>query len=92
MDLALVMTVDPGFGGQSLIPRAMAKVAALRREIDAQGVEVELEVDGGVEAHNAALCAQAGATVLVAGTSVFRDPAGPAHGVQRLLEVAKPLG
>ena len=85
MDLALVMTVDPGFGGQSLIPRALAKVAALRREIDAQGVEVELEVDGGVEAHNAALCAQAGATVLVAGTAVFRDPAGPAHGVQRLL-------
>jgi ribulose-phosphate 3-epimerase len=91
MDLALVMTVDPGFGGQSLIPRALAKVAALRREIDAQGVEVELEVDGGVEAHNAALCAQAGATVLVAGTAVFGDPPGPAHGVQRLLEVAAPL-
>jgi ribulose-phosphate 3-epimerase len=54
-------------------------------------VEVELEVDGGVEAHNAALCAQAGATVLVAGTAVFGDPPGPAHGVQRLLEVAAPL-
>jgi len=91
MDLALVMTVDPGFGGQTLIPRALAKVSALRREIDAQGVEVELEVDGGVEAHNAAICANAGASVLVAGTAVFHDPSGPAHGVQRLLEVAAPL-
>ena len=91
MDLALVMTVDPGFGGQSLIPRALAKVAALRREIDAQGVDVELEVDGGVDTGNAALCAGAGATVLVAGTSVFRDPEGPGDGVRRLLEVATPL-
>ena len=47
-------------------------------------------MDGGVEARNAALCAEAGATVLVAGTSVFRDPAGPARGVQRLLEVVAP--
>jgi ribulose-phosphate 3-epimerase len=91
MDLALVMSVDPGFGGQSLIPRALAKVAALRREIDAQGVDVELEVDGGVDTGNAALCAGAGATVLVAGTSVFRDPEGPGDGVRRLLEVATPL-
>ena len=85
LDLALVMTVDPGFGGQSLIPRALAKVAQLRREIDAQGPAVELEVDGGVEGHNAAECARAGATVLVAGTSVFHHPEGPADGVRRLL-------
>jgi ribulose-phosphate 3-epimerase len=90
MDLALVMTVDPGFGGQSLIPRALAKVSELRREIDAQGVAVELEVDGGVDAANAALCARAGATVLVAGTSVFHHPTGPARGVRRLLEVTAP--
>jgi ribulose-phosphate 3-epimerase len=88
MDLALVMTVDPGFGGQALIPRALTKVAELRREIDAQGVAVELEVDGGVDAANAALCASAGATVMVAGSSVFRHPEGPAGGVRRLLEVA----
>jgi ribulose-phosphate 3-epimerase len=92
MDLALVMTVDPGFGGQSLIPRALAKVAELRHEINAQGVEVELEVDGGVEAHNAAICAAAGATVMVAGTSVFGHPEGPGAGVRRLLEVALPRG
>jgi ribulose-phosphate 3-epimerase len=92
MDLALVMTVDPGFGGQSLIPRALVKVAELRREIDAQGVEVELEVDGGVELHNAAICSGAGATVLVAGTAIFRDPEGPGHGVAQLTGVAAPLG
>jgi len=90
MDLALVMTVDPGFGGQSLIPRALAKVAELRREIDAQEVQVELEVDGGVEPHNASMCATAGATVLVAGTSVFQNSDGPARGVQRLLDLAAP--
>jgi ribulose-phosphate 3-epimerase len=84
------MTVDPGFGGQSLVPRALAKVAALRREIDAQGVQVELEVDGGVEPHNAGICVNAGATVLVAGTSVFHDPEGAGHGVRKLLDVLGP--
>ena len=86
MDLALVMTVDPGFGGQSLVPRCLVKVAQLRREIDAQGAAVELEVDGGVEVHNAAACAAAGATVLVAGTSVFHHPGGPATGARGLVE------
>ncbi len=86
MDLALVMTVDPGFGGQSLVPRALAKVAELRREIDAQGVAVELEVDGGVEPHNATDCVRAGASVLVAGTSVFRAESGPVAGIARLLD------
>ena len=88
MDLALVTTVDPGFGGQSLVPRCLVKAAQLRREIDAQGVPVELEVDGGVEAHNAAACVAAGATVLVAGTAVFHHPDGPARGVAQLLQTA----
>ncbi|MGD0833170.1 MAG: ribulose-phosphate 3-epimerase [Candidatus Dormibacteria bacterium] len=85
MDLALVMTIDPGFGGQTLIRRTLVKVAELRHEIDAQGVPVELEVDGGVDALTAAACAAAGATVLVAGTAVFRDPDGPHAGVGRLV-------
>lgn len=88
MDLALVMTIDPGFGGQKLIPRTLRKVAELRREIDAQGVPVELEVDGGVDPGNAAACVEAGATVLVAGTSVFRADGGPGTGVRRLLDVS----
>jgi len=88
MDLALVMTIDPGFGGAKLMPRMLTKVRRLRQEIQAQGVPVELEVDGGVNTDNAADCAAAGATVLVAGTAVFRDPQGPALGVRRLLKAA----
>ena len=88
MDLALVMSVDPGFGGQSLIRRTLVKVTQLRREIEAQAAAVELEVDGGVEPENAADCAAAGATVLVAGTAVFQAEGGPVRGVVRLLEAA----
>jgi ribulose-phosphate 3-epimerase len=88
MDLALVMTIDPGFGGQTLIRRTLVKVAELRDEIDAQGVPVELEVDGGVDAANAAACAAAGATVLVAGTAVFRHPDGAPAGVRKVLAAA----
>lgn len=91
-DLALVMTIDPGFGGQRLIPRTLRKVAELRREIDAQGVPVELEVDGGVDTGNAARCAAAGATVLVAGTAVFRADGGPKRGVEQILAATTAVG
>ncbi len=70
-DLALVMTIDPGFGGQQLIPQTLSKVTRLRREILAQQLKVELEVDGGVNVTTAKGCATAGADVLVAGTAVF---------------------
>jgi ribulose-phosphate 3-epimerase len=83
-DLALVMTIDPGFGGQSLIPHTLEKVSALRHEIDRQGTDTEIEVDGGVDADNAARCVAAGATVLVAGTAVFGHPDGPAAGVRSI--------
>ncbi len=83
-DLALVMTIDPGFGGQELIPRTLLKVERVRREIERQGLPTEVEVDGGVEAHNARACVDAGACVLVAGTAVFRHPDGPAAGVRAL--------
>src|ERR1019366_2500810 len=89
MDLALVMTIDPGFGGQTLISRTLTKVRQLRREITTQGVTVEVEVDGGVDADNAAACAAAGASVLVAGTAVFRHAEGPARGVGRLLDLTR---
>src|SRR5579862_1353160 len=84
-DLALVMTIDPGFGGQSLIPRTLRKVEAIRREVERQGLETEVEVDGGVDAANAKACGDAGADVLVAGTAVFRHPDGPQGGVAALL-------
>lgn len=81
MDLALVMTIDPGWGGQKLIPRTLRKVARVREEITRQGLATEVEVDGGVDASNAKACVDAGADVLVAGTAVFRHERGPAAGV-----------
>lgn len=83
-DLALVMTINPGFGGQRLIPHTLEKVAALRAEIDRRGLATEIEVDGGVDAGNAAACVAAGATVLVAGTAVFGHADGPAAGARSI--------
>ena len=70
-DLILVMSVNPGFGGQSFIDSQLAKIAALRKMIDASGRDIRLQVDGGVTAKTAPLCIEAGADVLVAGTAVF---------------------
>ena len=83
-DLALVMTIDPGFGGQRLIDSTLRKVTTVREEISRQGLQTEVEVDGGVEPENAKACVDAGADVLVAGTAVFRNPHGPAAGVAAL--------
>jgi len=71
LDLVLVMTVNPGFGGQGFIASGLAKIAALRREIDRRGLTVELEVDGGVKIDNIGRIAAAGADVFVAGSAVF---------------------
>ncbi len=75
LDLVLVMSVNPGFGGQSFLESALPKIAAIRRRIDASGKAIELEVDGGVDAGNAASVVAAGATVLVAGTASFKGGA-----------------
>jgi ribulose-phosphate 3-epimerase len=91
-DLALVMTIDPGFGGQSLIPRTLHKVAHIRREVERQGLDTEVEVDGGVDATNAKACVDAGADVLVAGTAVFRHPGGPQGGVAALQQALTEAG
>ncbi len=71
LDLVLVMTVNPGFGGQTFIPDMLDKIVRLRAELDKKGVAAELEVDGGINAEIAPRVAQAGASVLVAGTAVF---------------------
>jgi ribulose-phosphate 3-epimerase len=84
-DLALVMTIDPGFGGQQLIPRTLHKVAQVRAAIESQGLETEVEVDGGVDASNARACVDAGADVLVAGTAVFGHAGGAQAGVAALV-------
>jgi ribulose-phosphate 3-epimerase len=71
LDLVLVMSVNPGFGGQAFIPSALDKIHALRTVIDRRGLDVELEVDGGVKIDNIAQIAAAGADVFVAGSAVF---------------------
>lgn len=76
IDLVLVMSVNPGFGGQSFIASQLRKVEKLRRMIDASGCDIILEVDGGVTPETAPECIAAGATALVAGSAVFRG--GPA--------------
>jgi ribulose-phosphate 3-epimerase len=87
-DLALVMTINPGFGGQKLIPRTLRKVEQVRREVERQGLDTDVEVDGGVDAGNARACVEAGANVLVAGTAVFHHADGPAAGGRALLSAA----
>jgi ribulose-phosphate 3-epimerase len=71
LDLILVMSVNPGFGGQKFIPQALKKLAAVRSRIDAGGREVWLEVDGGVKVENIAEIARAGADTFVAGSAIF---------------------
>ena len=71
LDLVLVMSVNPGFGGQAFIDSQLAKIAALRKAIDVLGKPIDLEVDGGVNVETAKRCIKAGADVLVAGTAVF---------------------
>ena len=72
VDLVLVMSVNPGFGGQSFIASQLRKIAAIRKLIDASGRAIDLEVDGGVDRTTARQCIDAGADVLVAGTATFR--------------------
>ena len=74
LDLVLVMTVNPGFGGQSFLHSQLPKIAEIRRMIDATGRDIHLQIDGGVTAETAPLCVQAGADTLVAGTAVFGKP------------------
>lgn len=90
VDLALIMSVNPGFGGQSYIPSSTKKIARLRRMLDENGVEgAELEVDGGVDSHTAGVAAGAGATVLVAGSAVYRHPGGIVEAIRLLRESAE---
>lgn len=71
LDMVLVMSVEPGFGGQSFMPSSLDKVRALRAEIDRLGLDCQIEIDGGVNLKNAAEIVAAGADILVAGSAVF---------------------
>jgi ribulose-phosphate 3-epimerase len=74
LDIVMVMSVNPGFGGQKFIDTQLGRIAALRRMIDASGRDIRLEVDGGIDARTAPLCIAAGADTFVAGTAVFKAP------------------
>jgi ribulose-phosphate 3-epimerase len=89
LDLVLVMSVNPGFGGQSFIESQLAKIAELRRMIDCSGRAIDLEVDGGVNAETAPRIVAAGADVLVAGTATFEGgPQRYAQNIARLRPAA----
>jgi ribulose-phosphate 3-epimerase len=87
VELVLIMSVNPGFGGQAFIPGSVARIRRVRAMLDAIRSPAWLEVDGGIKAHNAAEVVAAGASVLVAGSAVFRDDIGA--NVQALLAGAK---
>jgi ribulose-phosphate 3-epimerase len=86
VDLVLIMSVNPGFGGQSFIPETLPRIENMRKILDARGLSAELEVDGGINADNAPDIVKAGADVLVAGNSVFRAEDGISSALQRLRE------
>ena len=86
VDLILIMSVNPGFGGQPFIPETLPRIENMRKILDARGLSAELEVDGGINADNAPDIVKAGANVLVAGNSVFRAEGGINQALQRLRE------
>lgn len=89
VDQVLVMSVNPGFGGQSYIPTMTDKIARLRQMIQSRGLDVDVEVDGGIDVHTAPATVAAGANVLVAGTAVFRHEAGVTAAIAALREAAQ---
>lgn len=84
VDLVLIMSVNPGFGGQRFIPQSLARLERTRSLLPPGSDGIEVEVDGGVSEKNALVLARAGATVLVAGTAVFRHPEGVSAGISAL--------
>ena len=88
LDLVLVMTVNPGFGGQEFIMETLPKIREVRRQIEEKDFNCEVEVDGGINLHTARLVVEAGANVLVAGSSVYGCKEGVAAAIQSLLSSA----
>lgn len=88
-DLVLVMSVNPGFSGQAFIPQSVARVAEVRRRLDAIGSSAWLEVDGGITTENAGKLREAGATAFVAATAVFKHPKGTVEGVRALKDAIR---
>lgn len=89
LDRVLVMTVNPGFGGQKFLPEVLSKIEALRKVEKERGLNFEIAVDGGIGPETAPQVIQAGADVLIAGTAVFQHAGGPKAGVEELRKVAE---
>jgi ribulose-phosphate 3-epimerase len=91
IDIILLMSVNPGFGGQKFIPETMAKLAEARKRIDASGRDIKLEIDGGVKIDNAAAIARAGADTFVAGSAIFgsKDYAATIKAMREQIEIGK---
>ena len=88
-DLVLVMTVNPGFGGQEFIPSMLNKIARVRAMVDERGLDCDIEVDGGINPETAGLTVRAGANILVAGAAVFASQDGIASALARLRRIAE---
>lgn len=89
LDMVLLMTVNPGFGGQKFIEAVVPKIRALRAEIDRRGLDVDIQVDGGIDSQTAPVVVSAGATVLVAGSAVFHAPGGDYRGAIEALRASR---
>lgn len=87
VDMVLVMSVHPGFGGQKFIPESLAKISELRAMIDAKGLNVDIQVDGGIYTHNVEEVVKAGANIIVAGSAVFKGDV--AKNTRDMLELIK---
>jgi ribulose-phosphate 3-epimerase len=88
VDLVLIMSVNPGFGGQSFMPETLPKIADMRKLLNNRELHAELEVDGGINADNAPDVVDAGADILVAGNSIFGAEEGISEAIRRLREAA----
>ena len=88
LDMVLVMSVEPGFGGQKFMPESLDKVRHLRQEIQRRGLQCAIEIDGGINLENAPLAAQAGCDILVAGSSVYGAP-DPALRIQEFKQACQ---
>ena len=76
IDLVLVMSVNPGFGGQKFMPETLEKVKILRKEIDIKKLKVQIEIDGGINFENSKIAIKAGIDILVSGTTIFKENGG----------------
>jgi len=86
LDLVLIMTVNPGFGGQKFLPETVDKVKRLKTMLNQKNLDIEIEVDGGIDPKTAPLVVQAGAKVLVAGSAIFGDKEGIESASKKILD------